>query len=65
METVVNIAAGFAQKWDSKIEHIVLEGKVLNEEIDIKNLKLRPCKEVSKDRSFFALELCCKWSFEH
>lgn len=35
METVVNVRGVFAEQGDAKIEHIVLEGRILDEEVHV------------------------------
>jgi hypothetical protein len=49
METIVDVVAKLAEKGNTKVENIVLEGAVLNEEVDVQDLKLRPCKNVSEN----------------
>jgi predicted RNA-binding protein len=66
MEAVIDVAAGLTEERDSKVKNIVLEGRVLNEEIYIQNLKLRPCEEITEHIcGFDVLKLSGKRSFKH
>jgi hypothetical protein len=65
MEAVVDAAAVLSKHGDTKVKDVVLEGRVMDEEVETECVILRPSEEVAKVGSPFKIELRAVGSFGH
>ena len=65
MERVVNILRNVTKDGDAEVENVVSENTVMDEEIDVEQLKFAPGEPVSEVDVVILVEFWCTWSFDH
>lgn len=65
MERVVNILRNVTKDGDAEVENVVSENTVMDEEVDVEQLKFAPGEPVSEVDVVILVEFWCTWSFDH